>query len=185
MGTVDGKPLSRFRPTRRNIMATKQKEVKSELVLALEAVNPTGEQLNLVLSYAGEGKKAAVVVTGRFIAGLDDAGRELKLGAHRTSLRTVKGKLLSLAELKTADPTAYSRYQQLTTATATLKKIREGGKAKTPTAATAATGTTVFSTATLKGVLDMYLPKVKMQEWPHGAEFAAWIEQGIALCGKK
>ena len=182
MGTVDGKPLSRFRPTRRNIMA-KKPEVKSELVLALEAVNPTGEQLNLVLSYAGEGKKAAVVVTGRFIAGLDDAGRELKLGAHRTSLRTVKGKLLSLAELKTADPTAYSRYQQLTTATATLKKIREGGTAKTPTAATA-TGVT-FSTATLKGVLDMYLPKVKMAEWPNGAEFAAWIEQGIALCSKK
>ena len=165
-------------------MATKQKEVKSELVLALEAVNPTGEQLNLVLRYAGNGKKAAVIVTGRFIAGLDDAGRELKLSAHRTLLRTVKGKLLSLAELKIAATEVYDDYQSLTTATATLKKIREGGKAKTPTITTATAGVT-FSTATLKGVLDIYLPKVKMQEWPHGAEFAAWIEQGIALCNKK
>jgi len=156
--------------------------VKSELVLALEAVNPTGDQLNLVLSFAGEGKRAAVVVTGRFIAGLDDAAREVKLGAHRTSLRTVKGKLLSLTELKIADTVAYSRYQQLTTATATLKQIREGSKPKTPSVAT---GVTVFSVATLKGALEMYLPKVKMAEWPHGAEFAAWVQQGIDLCNKK
>ena len=165
-------------------MATKQKEVKSEMTLAMEAVMPTSEQVNLVLGYAATFKAAAVAIVGKYIAGLDDAGRELKLGAHRTALRTVKGKLLSLAELKTADAIAYAKYQQLTTATATLKKIREGGTAKTPTAATAATGVT-FSTATLKGVLDMYLPKVKMAEWPNGAEFAAWIEQGIALCGKK
>ena len=160
----------------------KKPVVKSELVLALEAVNPTGDQLNLVLGYAAVGKEAAVIVTGRFIAGLDDAAREVKLSTHRTSLRTVKGKLFSLAELKTADTVAYGRYQQLTTATAALKRIREGSKPKTPSVAT---GVTVFSVATLKGALEMYLPKVKMQEWPNGAEFAAWIEQGIALCGKK
>jgi len=165
-------------------MAKKPVVEKSEMELALEAIMPTSEQVNLVLGYAATFKAAAVKVVGRYIAGLDDAGRELKLGAHRTALRTVKGKLLSLTELKTADYIAYAKYQQLTTATATLKKIREGGTAKTPTAATAATGVT-FSTATLKGVLDMYLPKVKMAEWPNGAEFAAWIEEGIALCSKK
>jgi hypothetical protein len=155
---------------------------KSEMELALSAVMPTSEQVNLVLGYAATFKVAAVTVVGRYIAGLDDAGRELKLGAHRTSLRTVNGKLLSLAELKTADVVAYAKYQQLTTATATLKREREGTVVRTPSVAT---GVSVFSVATLKSVLDMYLPKCKMKDWPNGAEFSAWIEAGITLCNKK
>ena len=165
-------------------MATKTKAVeKTEMTLALEAVMPTSEQVNLVLGYAASFKAAAVTVVRKYIAGLDDAGRELKLSAHRTALRTVNGKLLSLAELKTTDYVAYAKYQQLTTATASLKREREGTVVRTPTAATG--GVSVFSVATLKGVLDMYLPKVKGAEWPHGAEFAAWVQEGIDLCNKK
>ena len=155
---------------------------KSALEVALEAIMPTSEQVNLVLGCAATFKVAAVTVVGRYIAGLDDASRELKLGAHRTALRTVEGKLLSLAELKTANAVAYAQYQQLTTATAALKRIREGTVVRTPSAAT---GVAVFSVATLKTVLDMYLPKVKGAEWPNGAEFAAWVQQGIDLCNKK
>lgn len=155
---------------------------KSQLVQAMEAVMPTGEQLNLVLRYASTAKIACVVVVRRFIAGLNDANREIKLSTHRTQLRTVEGKLLSLAELKVQSPLVYADYQSLTTATATLKRERDGTAVRTPTAAT---GVSVFSVATLKSVLDMYLPKCKMAEWPHGAEFVAWVQQGIDLCNKK
>ena len=155
---------------------------KSQLELALEAVMPTSEQLNLVLRYASLGKIAAVVVVRKFIAGLNDADREIKLSTHRTGLRTIDGKLLSLAELKVQAPLVYADYQSLTTATATLKREREGTVVRTPGVAT---GVSVFSVSTLKGVLDMYLPKVKMQDWPNGPEFAAWVEQGILLCNKK
>ena len=182
--SVDGKPLSRFRITRRNKMAKKPIAVETALDEAFAAHTPTSAQLNLVLRHASVAKVACLAVVRRFIAGLNDADREIKLSTHRTGLRTIDGKLLSLAELKTAEPLLYADYQSLTTATSTLKREREGSVVRTPGAATGA-GVSVFSVATLKGVLDMYLPKVKGADWPHGAEFAAWIEQGVFLCNKK
>ena len=157
-------------------------ELHSALDIAFHTMSPTSAQLNLVLRHASTAKIACVAVVRRFISGLDDAAREIKLGTHRTELRTVGGKLLSLAELKTQAPEVYADYQSLTTATATLKRERDGTVVRTPGAAT---GVSVFSVATLASVLNMYLPKVKMAEWPHGPEFAAWVQQGIDLCNKK
>ena len=157
-------------------------EKQQALDEAFTCPTPTSLQLNMVLRHASVAKIACLAVVRRFIAGLNDAEREIKLSTHRTELRTVGGKLLSLAELKTAEPLLYADYQSLTTATANLKREREGSVVRTPGAAT---GVSVFSVATLKGVLDMYLPKVKMAEWPNGAEFAAWVQEGINLCNKK